>query len=350
MSPGFVPLRNTREKKIASAGPPSTKVFKMDLSFPALSDALAGQRLEVDTVSGRVAYYASAPDREGPADPGATTPLLLIHSVNAAASAREVEPLYEHYRRRRPVYAIDLPGYGFSERSDRDYSPRLMTDAVLALVDVIAARHGGAMIDAIAVSLSSEYLARAAVERPSAFRNVVLVSATGLTRRRPFYGPPGSTRGKAWLFKALARAPWSAAAYRLLTRPGVIRFFLEKTWGSKNIDEGLLHYDVLTTRQPGASNAPFYFLSAFLFSADISRIYEGISAPVLLVHGTRGDFVKYPDAARLCKEAGWSVHVMQTGALPYFEDLEGFVAVFDAFVRRPSGVGRIDSTRLLPAP
>lgn len=58
-------------------------------------------------------------------------PLLLIHSVNAAASAFEVKPLFDYYRSRRPVYAIDLPGFGLSDRSDRCYSVRTMTDAVL---------------------------------------------------------------------------------------------------------------------------------------------------------------------------------------------------------------------------
>ena len=40
-----------------------------------------------------------------------TRPLLLLHSINASASAYEVKPLFEHYRQQRPVYAPDLPGF-----------------------------------------------------------------------------------------------------------------------------------------------------------------------------------------------------------------------------------------------
>ena len=293
-----------------------------------LPASLPGERRVIDSAGRALSFYVDGPPSS------AHPPLLLVHSINAAASAFEVKPLHDHYRQTRTVYAIDLPGYGLSDRSDRFYSPRLMTDAVLALVDAIRARHGDGAIDVVGVSLSSEYVARASVERPGAFRAVCLVSATGLNRRRPFDAPPGTTRGKPWLLKALGRAPWSAALFRLLTRPGVIRFFLEKTWGSKDIDEGLLAYDVLTTRQPGAANAPFHFLSAFLFSADITRIYEQVPVPVLLVHGTRGDFVNYVGAEHLVRTAGWTVHAMQAGALPYFEDLAGFVSVYDDFVGR----------------
>ena len=100
--------------------------------------------------------------------------MLLIHSINAAGSAYEVRPLYEHYRNSRTVYALDLPGYGFSERDDRDYTPRLMTDAIHSMVAEIQRLHGDAPIDVLALSLSGEFLARAAFEAPAAFRSLAL--------------------------------------------------------------------------------------------------------------------------------------------------------------------------------
>ena len=178
----------------------------MDPTHPALAPPLAAPLRRLTGTAGPVAFYGRTPP-----DAVDGTPLLLIHSVNAAASAYEVRPLFEHYAKRRPVYAIDLPGYGLSDRSDRLYSIRLMTDAVLDAVDAIAALHGPGVIDGLAVSLSSEYLARAAVERPGAFRSVALVSATGLDRGAPFDGPPGSSRGKAWLLSWLGEARWSEA-------------------------------------------------------------------------------------------------------------------------------------------
>lgn len=89
-----------------------------------LPAAVSADRFEFDSAAGRLSAYVA----------GQGLPLLPVHSVNAAASAAEVRPLHEHYRASRTVFSIDLPGYGFSERSDRPYTPRLMTDALRAIV------------------------------------------------------------------------------------------------------------------------------------------------------------------------------------------------------------------------
>lgn len=302
-------------------------------STPPLPPALPGDRIELDSRAGRLSYYVARP-ADGSVAPIDASPLLLLHSINAAGSACEVRPLFEHYSRLRPVYALDLPGFGFSERSDRPYLPRLMTDAVHAMVDEIQRVHGEGPIDVIGVSLSSEYAARAAQEAPARFRSVALVSPTGFNRGAPFDGPPGSNRGLAWLRRFFFNPRWSDGLYRWLTKRAVIRFFLKKTWGSADIDEGLLDYDVLTTSQPGAKFAPYWFVSAYLFSADITRVYQSLTMPVWMVHGVRGDFTDYRHKSAYAGRSNWKFDVMPTGALPYFERLDEFVALYDAFLAR----------------
>lgn len=297
---------------------------------PPLPPALPGTRLELDSAAGRLSYYVDGPASDD-AQRGAP-PLLLIHSINASASAFEVRPLYERERRRRAVYALDLPGFGFSDRSERAYTPRLMTDAVLAMTAEIQRRHGERPIDLLGVSLSCEYAARAAVEQPAGFRSVALVSPTGFNRRKPSTGAPGSTRGIEGLRRLLSNPRWAQALFRQLTRPGVVRYFLEKTWGSKQIDEDLLAYDLLTTRQPGAHRAPLWFLSAHLFSADITRVYEQLTPPVWTVHGVRGDFTDYRYKQAFMGRPNWTITVLPTGALPYFEMPDEFLLEYESFL------------------
>lgn len=291
-----------------------------------LPPAVPGERRDLAGRGGRLSYYVDGPER--------AAPLLLIHSINAAGSAYEVGPLYRHYAASRRVYALDLPGFGFSDRGEREYTPRLMTDAIHAMVDEIRRLHGETPIDALALSLSSEFLARAASERPDDYRSLAIVSPTGFSASTPERGAPGKTRGRPALYGTFTFPLWNRPFYDALTSRPSIRYFLKKTWGSDKIDEGMLDYDYLTTHQPGAQNAPYYFVSGFLFSADIRRIYDRLLQPVFMVHGVRGDFQDYRWKAAVENRENWTIRVFDTGALPHFEVLEEFVQAYDEFLAR----------------
>ncbi len=259
-------------------------------------------------------------------------PLLLIHSINAAANAYEVRPLYLHFRNERPVYALELPGFGFSERSRRRYTPRLMVEAIHAAVEAIRRRHGGVAIDALALSLSASFLARASLERSDAYRSVGLVSPTGFGGQLSGEGPPDGHRGRDWLLDLLDRPPFGRPLFdALVTRPSM-RFFLQKTFGSTEIDEDLLDYDYTAAHQPGAEHAPWCFISGHLFPTDTTRLYERLRLPVWLVHGVRGDFVDYRLLPRVADRANWRVETLPTGAFPHFEQPEAVTAAYAAFL------------------
>jgi pimeloyl-ACP methyl ester carboxylesterase len=264
-----------------------------------------------------------------------SAPLLLIHSLNAAASAYEVLPLFDHYRQRRRVYALDLPGFGFSERSRRSYTARLFTDAVLDMLDEIEREHGSEPVDALALSLSSEFLARAATEQASRFATVALVSPTGFGKSDRFYGAPGSSRGLPFLRSVYEFPLWGRPFFDLLNSRISQRYFLAKTFGSNQaIDQGLLEYDYVTAHQPGAQHAPFSFISGVPFSADINRVYDSLELPVWLAHGVRGDFTDYSGTRKLATRPNWELRVFETGGLPFFERPDEFFAAYDGFVER----------------
>ena len=290
---------------------------------------VSGQRHEFGTPFGRLTYYAAGPEAESH-----VPPLLLVHSINAAGSAYEIKPLYEHYRQNRTVYALELPGFGHSERGKREYSVRVMTDAILRCVGEIQDVHGRSPIDALAVSLSSEFLARAVTETPLRFRTLALVSPTGFRSRDKTTKWRDGTRGMPGLHAFFECPLWSEAFFLLLTSRAGIRYFLRKTWGSPDIDEGLAEYDYLTTHQPGAQHAPYYFVSGFLFSQDALRIYQSLTLPVWMSHGERGDFVDYSNKTVVEGRANWTIEVFKTGAMPHFEAREAFIRSYDAFLAR----------------
>ncbi|WP_315799552.1 alpha/beta fold hydrolase [Bradyrhizobium sp. SZCCHNR1002] len=297
---------------------------------------LTAPRFELaDARTGRITCYG-----DGPAASTAR-PLLLIHSVNAAATAYEMKPLFEHYRNVRPVYALDLPGFGLSDRADRIYTPRIMTDAVLLAADEVRRRHGDVAIDAIALSLGCEFAARAGTEAPNLFRTLALLSPTGFDRRAEAAakttGNRDSTRAMPWVRNILNVPLWKHGFFTLLTSRASIRFFLQKTFGRKDIDEGLLEYDYITTHQPGAENAPYSFVSGYLFSTNALKLYQALAMPVWMVHGVRGDFVDYQGKHAVKGLPNWRIDVMQTGAMPHFEQLDKVIAGYDDFLARAAG-------------
>lgn len=293
---------------------------------PNLPAALDGAVHQLPRTKSKVVVYTA----------GEGAPLLLIHSVNAVASAAEVRPLFEYYQGTRSVYALDLPGYGLSAREDRAYTVQVMTDAIMKAANWIQARHGGVAMDAIAVSLSTEFLARVAVENPTLFKSLTLVSPTGFRGGQTLRDAPGKTRYMSGLDKFLRGPGWGGFLFKQLTRPGVIRYFLERTWGGKAIDEKLWAYNIISARQPNAEFAPLAFLSGILFSADIHTIYERITLPTLVIHGTKGDFTNYKMLDIVSGKANWQVQVLETGAMPYFEVPKAYFAIQDRFLRNAS--------------
>lgn len=273
--------------------------------------------------SGRIAVYSG----------GSGPPVLLVHSINALASAAEVRPLFEALCQDHSVYALDLPGYGLSDRLPRAYTVVDMCQAIRQVAQWVAGQHPGQPLQGVGVSLSCEFVARVAQQTPDLFGALTLVSPTGFRGGQSLRQPAGSTLFMAGFDRFLRRPgpAWGRFLFRQLSRPSVVRYFLRRTWGGKDIDETLWAYAVRTAHVPNAEQAPLSFLSGGLFSADMHNIYESLRLPVWVVHGTRGDFTDYRalDLVRHCPN--WQVTVMQAGAMPYFEDIDTFMAAYRAF-------------------
>jgi pimeloyl-ACP methyl ester carboxylesterase len=114
----------------------------------------------------------------------------------------------------------------------------------------------------------------------------------------------------------------------LLRRPSVIRYFLRRTFGRREIDEGLWRAACKVAQAPGAEHAPLAFLSGRLFSRDAAALYRALTVPQTIIHGCRGDFQDYRGASALLAEGQGpvQVHALDTGALPHIEAPEAFAS------------------------
>ena len=288
-----------------------------------LPSPLAATPSDINGTAGRLALYEA----------GSGTPVLLIHSINAAASAYEVRPLFERLSATHRVFAIDLPGYGNSQRGDRDYDIALFTAAIDDALDAIGKVCGDAPVDLLAVSLACEFAARAAARRPQRIRTLTLVTPTGLDRRSAALdGEPGQSREVPGVHRVLTWPFWSQALFDLVSSRASVRYFLRRTWDSPGIDEGLADYCVASARQPGARHAPLSFLCFRLFAADVRSLYAQLSMPVWVPHATRGDFRDFSSADFLRSRANWRFQPFEAGALMFFEMPDAFEADWRQFL------------------
>jgi pimeloyl-ACP methyl ester carboxylesterase len=283
---------------------------------PPLTLAIEAPRRDITSVrAGRLSYYVDTT--------GSGRPLVLLHSVNAAPSAMEVKPFFEHYRGKRPVYALELPGFGFSERGDRDYTAALY---VAAIVDFLDSLPEGPL-DLLALSLSAEFAAGAASERPERVASLVLVSPTGFGLR----APPGEAAGRR--IRALLGVPGlGAGLFRSLTTRPVIRRFLRMSFQGR-VPVALVDYAWRSARQPGARFAPFRFLGFGLFARDaVAELYRPVAQPALVLYD-RDPNVSFERLAELATaQRNWRVkRIRPTRGLPHWEKPEETFAAMDAF-------------------
>jgi hypothetical protein len=301
----------------------------------SLPPALNGRRIAIGGDGPDVCAYASATVfAAANASPDATAPpLLLVHSINASASAAEVRPLFERYGARRPTLALELPGFGSSQRGPLPYSPSMMAQSVLRAAQQLRDFGFTQPIDVLALSLSCEFVALAVLEQPSWFRSVALVSPTGLESGRDEHYQAGRTKERRLMRRVLS-APVGELAYRLLTTPSSMRWFLERAWGSPVIDENLLGYEQLTARRPGARFAPAAFIAGALFTVGIAERYAQMAPAVWLAHGVRGEFTDFGGLTRIGPPRHWSSDAFGTGAMPHLEAPRLFMARYDTFLER----------------
>ncbi len=281
-----------------------------------LQEALDARRFGVDIDGfGRLACYAD--------EQVAGRPLLLLHSINAAPSAREVAPLFDRYRRRRPVYALELPGFGFSERPAIDYSPTLYAQCLQAFCE----QQFDGPADVVALSTTAEFVARAALEAPGLFNSLVLVSPTGMGDREP---PSGSASDR--LRKLFSIPVFSAGLYRALTTRPSIRFFLGLSF-EHEVPEELLDQACATARQPGARHAPFRFLAMALFTPGaVEHLYRPLAVPSLVLYDKDPNinFERLPELLA-SNPAFRAERIAPTCGLPHWDEPEQTVAVLDSF-------------------
>ncbi len=302
----------------AAAGWVGYSAFSIDHDLPLPSPVPGSSRTLEIVDAGRVTVYeATVTDADSPTGP----PVVLIHGVHAAASAYDMRPLFTALGWHRRVIAFDLPGFGQSERSDRRYTPEMMTAAVVGVLEKVA----GEPADLVGLSLGSEYAAAAAIARPDLVRSVTMISPTGMGGDATHAHRPD--------VPALLKIPVLGQAFfdLLVTNPS-IRYFLGKSFAG-DVDGGYAGYARLAGHRPGARHAPLAFVSGLLFTPEVDEaVYRKLSQPVLVLYD-RDPYSSFDVLPEIVGDLpNWrAVRIAGTAGLPHFERPNETVAALNRF-------------------
>ncbi len=283
-----------------------------------LDDQVAGEREMFNWREHQVAYYTAGPTDDDP--------LVLIHGHNAAASAWEMREPFRRFGAQHRVYALDLLGYGGSDRPAVDYTPALYIDLIRDFLREVVRRPS----IVVASSVSAAHAIQIAADDPEWITRLVLIAPIGLI--------PERTRNPAGpAVTALFRSPVVGEALfnALVSRPSLRYFLAGQTYYDKDcVTDDLIEINYQTAHQPGARYAPAAFVGGGLYH-DVQDAWPRVGQPVLLAWGDQATFTPVSDAAPfLALNPGAQREVFQAcGIIPHDEQPEAFATVVGNWLR-----------------
>lgn len=206
---------------------------------------------------------------------GAGPDLLLIHSINAAASAFEMrEPftlLREHYR----VHALDLLGYGNSDRPELTFTADLYVDLISDYLRAI-----GRPTIVIASSLGAAYSIVAADRLPQLVSHLILACPVGI---RQLARPAGPVARRIHRF--LLGRPGELLLRALTTRRNTRVFLARQAYAdARTMNAVRADRFYACSHQPNAHYAPISFVTGLL-NCDAGPAFGRLPMPTLLIWG-----------------------------------------------------------------
>jgi pimeloyl-ACP methyl ester carboxylesterase len=289
---------------------------------PPLTSKLPGGEIRYWPTPDGDVFYKKAGD--GP-------PLLLVHGIGAGCSSYEFRHIFEALSEHHTVYALDLLGFGKSDKPGLSYTH----ETYIKLIDdfarqVLRVGDGRGEADVIATSLSAAYVISVAQKDPSLFRRLVLICPTGIEElARPAGAAAVAVRG---LFSApiIGSTLYNAITSKL----GVRGYLARQIYADpSNVTDEVVEQYHTAAHQPGGENVLPSFISGFL-NINITEAFKNVVDLPLIVWGQKAKETPVSQAeAFLVANPSAKLEVIQdAGMLPHEEQPEAFLAAVRPFL------------------
>lgn len=207
-------------------------------------------------------------------------PLLLIHGFGPGASSYEWRKNADALAAQFRVYAIDLLGFGLSDRPAIDYTAETFADLIGDFVKEVI----GKPTIVVAHGLTCAYVIADAFRRPQLFERLVLLTPPPTILEETLTSPLNVAAKLALRLPIIGQF-----VYNLLTTRQAIRVYYDAQ-GFHNpglISDELVEYVFTSAHQENSRFAQASFLSNFL-NMDVHEPFARLQAPVTAIWGREG--------------------------------------------------------------
>jgi pimeloyl-ACP methyl ester carboxylesterase len=204
-------------------------------------------------------------------------PLLLVHGIYPGAGALEFKEVINELAQEYKVYAIDLLGFGYSDKPDISYCNYLYVRLIKNFIEDII----GKPVIAAASLHSAAALANCAKLNPDLFSKLILISPTGTTK-----DPDPSDDNAAAAKMALESPILGTSIYHILTSKKALPDFFESGGLASKPNEEFLEELYLAAHAGGTGGKfPISALVAKFFNTDIRQTLAVLEMPYHIIAG-----------------------------------------------------------------
>ncbi|MGF1515373.1 MAG: alpha/beta fold hydrolase [Elainellaceae cyanobacterium] len=225
------------------------------------------------------------------------TPLLLIHGFGSSWQQwhRNLSIIGEHY----PVYALDLLGFGRSQKAATAYRVPLWADLVFDFWQTFIGRP----MVLVGHSLGALVAATAAVDHPQAVSTVVLLTLP--ETRQEVVGNPQARRAIQAVEGLVASPALIRLIFQVVRRPRFIRAGLKLAYANpESVTDELVAQVIAPTADRGAAQTLCRLTQAATsttYSASRTLLLSQLSQPTLLIWGTGDRIIPFKQVDELCQ-------------------------------------------------
>ena len=194
--------------------------------------------------------------------------VLLVHGFGASTASWK--PVMPELARKVRVLAVDLPGFGLSDRVPGDYSPEGLADDLAAFLD----RRGVARVSVVGQSWGAAIALAFALRHPDRLDRLVLMSAFCFPDQINLFFEWAQVPG---LGEALMRLFYGQFLAERLT----LEFYEPEKWITQEIVDRV----EANFRRPGTLAAHLAAVRALPHLADLEPHYREVGVPALVLTG-----------------------------------------------------------------